>query len=109
MRFENPLLLAVVGLAVVLSMILPWLRQWLERRAGSLPEEQGMPEAPPNALATWRRGEPRWQSTAVSEGWDTRSRRGRSRLGSRRDLRHAVVLMTILEPCRALERDCGQP
>jgi hypothetical protein len=115
MRFENPLLLAVVGLAVVLSMILPWLRQWLERRARTLPDESGplnapLPDAQPamrTAVPAWRRGEPRWQAAVHPQATGTPTRRRASRLGTRRDLRRAIVLMTILGPCRALERNDG--
>jgi hypothetical protein len=112
MRFENPLLLLILGLVFVISMILPSLRQWLERRARAVSDEAaGTPEVQTEARAlvpAWRRGEQRRQAAAVSHDHGTRPRRRGLRLGSRRDLRHAIVLMTILGPCRALERDDGR-
>ena len=99
------LLLLVIGVILwLLNVVLP---AWIQRQQRDAPREVG-PPVPPVAL---RPRPPRLVREVVRPGLPVPAveprvairQRMPMRLGSRRDIRRGMVLMTILGPCRALE------
>lgn len=108
---EQLLLLVVLLLVVLIPFLLgPWLRRQMETArtraaepaAGDAPRRATMP-SPVRAAQTRREAQQTHLPPARADL--ARSRRSYPfRLGSRRDLRRAILLMAILGPCRGLER-----
>jgi hypothetical protein len=99
------LLPAVFLVAWLLSLFLSYLRQRAQSEAQRevdrkappvLPRESAPP--PPRVMAS------RASPLPVVSPLVDRPQRIPSRLGSPREVRRGIVLMTILGPCRALER-----
>jgi hypothetical protein len=111
---EQLLLFVLLLFALLLRPLLPFLTDWLKRR-----EHQAPPEVEPEASPVLRpertlprprvarppvlREGPRGMPLPTVGSPVATHRRARSRLGSLRDVRRGIVLMTILGPCRTLE------
>lgn len=109
---EQLFLLALLLFVLLLRPFLPFLTDWLQKREQQAPPAEE-PEAPPQlspALATPSRPRQDLRRTPVPTVGPpvATHRRARSRLGSLRDVRRGIVLMTILGPCRALEPPASQ-
>jgi hypothetical protein len=114
---EQLLLLALFLFVLFVNF---FLAPWLRRRQSEMQEEVQSqvspvrPRArvfpPPRAGApSMSRTGPRGLSLPPVATPATTRRRARSRLGSLRDVRRGIILMTILGPCRALEPPPGPP
>jgi hypothetical protein len=109
---EQLLLLALFLLVALASSLARWLKT---RMADHLPAETRPPHGvivrrpphPPGEPATSVSTPPPVPSVRPAPPLPAETRRGAapSRLGDRSDLRRAIVLMAVLGPCRALERE----
>jgi hypothetical protein len=123
---EQLLLLAALALVWVVSAIVQWLRS--RQRAEDAPVPTAPPGArvpPPDGWVEPARVRPpeaaRPPVVVAREGWVgppvarppaptlERRRPAAVRLDGPADARRAIVLMTILGPCRALERERREP
>ncbi len=111
---EQLLLFVLLLFALLLRPLLPFITDWLKRR-----EHPAPPEVEPEASSVLRpertlpqslvakppvaHSDPRDMSVPEVGPPVATHRRARSRLGSLRDVRRGIVLMTILGPCRTLE------
>jgi hypothetical protein len=79
--------------------------QEAELRADDSPIDAGWGRQPPEGLRRAAPSEPtaRRVETRAAESVSLPRRRAQNLFRSRRDLRHAIVVMTVLGPCRALE------
>lgn len=105
--------LFLLALGVCIWLFTVFLPAWLQRRQREAPRDvgrQGPPVAP-------RARAPQPRPAVASHGTPlpavrplvTARQPAPVRLGSRRDIRRAIVLMTLLGPCRALEPpDCAR-
>lgn len=110
MRSISPEQIAVL-IVLILWPLLSFLGRWMKRRAESrapveepparVRERARLPVARPPAARAPERLSPRSEPPVMVT---PPRRRRRSVLGSPRDLRRAIVVMTVLGPCRALER-----
>jgi hypothetical protein len=115
---EQIFLLGLFLLVGLINVIVRWLRQRREAprpdpdpeptRAAKAREWPGVarvraPVPPPDPVVP----APRRMPTAAPGLHVWRRRRVHPRLGSHADLRRAIVVMTLLGPCRALERESG--
>lgn len=118
---ESLLLLALFLLLPLIEQLVKFARRRVEAAApGSGQSPAPIPDLPPAIAETGRRqlratarpspplSAPRQDSPATVPPPARRRRRARQWLHSPAGLRRAVVLMTILGPCRALEADIGQ-
>jgi hypothetical protein len=115
---EQLVLLALFLLAGLISAIVRWLRQRPEAprpepdpeptrasRTRELPRAARVraPVPPPEPAVP----APRRMPAAAPDPHARRRPRVHPRLGGHTDLRRAIVVMTVLGPCRALERESG--
>jgi hypothetical protein len=113
---EQLLVLAMIALAAFISMLVRWAR---ERTTAPAPapapptERRRLPRAvrvrPSEPPAEVPVSVPRRTVSPMSGLLARRRRPVHRRLGSHADVRRAVVAMTVLGPCRALERESGIP
>lgn len=110
MTGEHLFILVMMGLVLLVNLIARVLRRWIGRGA----PRQGGPEAPSAPPPQPRLPQHVVQPRRVREGPQGLPmppvippaivrRRAPVGLGGRRELRRAIVLITILGPCRALE------
>jgi hypothetical protein len=100
-------LLLLIILGVILWLVNVVLPAWMQRQQRDAARDVGPPGLPegqhsrrlPPAREAVRPGFP----VPVVEPRVAIRQRALVRLGSRRDVRRAIVLMTILGPCRALD------
>jgi hypothetical protein len=121
---EQILLLAAFLLLGLINAIV----RWLQRRPGTPGPEPEAPRSEPETRLPVPRtrpapaaapvharvpprepavSAPRRMPSAAPDVHARRRRRVHPRLGRRADLRRAIVVMTVLGPCRALEREPG--
>jgi hypothetical protein len=112
---EQLLLLALFLLVALASSLARWLKARMEGQPPAqtrLPDDVTVrrPPYPPGepAMPVGTRPVPSVQS-APPPPVTTRRGSARPRFSDRSDLRHAIVLMAVLGPCRALERDEPSP
>ena len=110
---ENVLVVLLTVFTVLILVVSGWIRTRLEGKAPATIEPEA-PEAPPprvripspplaSAPIEPREGPMGAPLPAAAPPPAAIRRRGRAPLGSLRDVRRGIVLMTILGPCRALE------
>jgi hypothetical protein len=122
MRLEDLLVPLFFGLIVLFRVVLPWLRKQRSREETVTPEppeaaaevEGGTKAEAPSSLRTAPprlppirdRSRDRPPAVAATERPvpSTERRALRSPVGNLRDARRGIVVMTLLGPCRALDR-----
>jgi hypothetical protein len=102
------LTLLVIGAFLwLLNVLQAWVQRQQREAARDAAREGGLPVPPVTPQPRPRQPVPQAQRPSRPEPviapMAVTGQRAPRRLGSRRDIRHGIVLMTILRPCRALE------
>jgi hypothetical protein len=109
LSFQQIILLIVVILVPLISVVIQRVRRHLEEQT---PKQEPVPQTPRRAQATLssaptlrasRTRVDESQAPTLSTPFPQSHFTKRSIMGSRRDTRRGIIMMTILGPCRALE------
>jgi hypothetical protein len=110
MTGEQLFILMMFGLVLLINLIARLLRRWIGREAPREVEPERIPIPPdrrrqPSPAVPQRRAPTRELRATLPSALTASAPRRRRHwpLRSRREVRRAIVLMTILGPCRALE------